>query len=151
MIGLVIASHGQLGAELVSTAKQIVGELPQVASCSVDPGTAPDELKLKLREAMHSVDQGQGVIVFADLIGGSPCNQSLSLCQQARIEVITGVNLPMLLKANTLRQTTELHELALQLTQYGQRNITCATEMLRLKAVAATSTAEAGGTTTASA
>ncbi len=136
MIGLVIASHGQLGAELVSTAKQIVGELAQVASCSVEPSTAPDELKLKLREAVRSVDQGQGVIVFADLIGGSPCTQSLSLCQQARIEVITGVNLPMLLKANTLRQTTELHELALQLTQYGQRNITCATETLRLKAMA---------------
>lgn len=137
MIGLVIASHGQLAAELLATAKQIVGELPQVASCSVEPGASAEDLKKQLSERIKSVDQGEGVIVFADLLGGSPCTQSLSLCQQSRLEVITGVNLPMLIKANSLRTTTALHELALQLTQYGQRNITCVTETLRLKSSAA--------------
>jgi PTS system mannose-specific IIA component len=137
MIGLVIASHGQLAAELLATAKQIVGELPQVASCSVEPGASAEDLKKQLSERIKSVDQGEGVIVFADLLGGSPCTQSLSLCQQSRLEVITGVNLPMLIKANSLRTTTPLHELALQLTQYGQRNITCVTETLRLKSSAA--------------
>jgi PTS system mannose-specific IIA component len=132
MVGLVIAAHGQLAAELLSTAQQIVGEVPQVATCSVAPGTAPDELRAQLKSAVNSVDQGAGVIIFADLIGGSPCMQSLSLCQSLRAEVITGVNLPMLIKANSLRATAPgLHELALELTQYGQRNITCATDTLR--------------------
>lgn len=132
MVGLVISAHGQLAAELVSTARQIIGELPQTAVCSVAPGTAPEELRAQLRAAVRSVDTGDGVIVFADLIGGSPCMQSLSLCHQVNIEVITGVNLPMLLKAATLRTTaTSLNGLALELAEYGQRNITCATEALR--------------------
>ena len=117
---------------LLSTAQQIVGEMPAVATCSVDPGISPEELKAQIRAAVKAVDDGQGVIVFADLIGGSPCTQSLSLCQQARLEVITGVNLPMLLKANTLRHiASPLPELAHQLTTYGQRNITCATDVIR--------------------
>jgi PTS system mannose-specific IIA component len=97
-----------------------------------------EELKLQLREAVKSVDDGHGVIVFADLIGGSPCMQSLSLCQQALLEVITGVNLPMLIKANSLRKSdVSLHDLALQLTEYGRRNITCASDAVRAKASAA--------------
>jgi PTS system mannose-specific IIA component len=141
MVGLVIAAHGQLAAELVTTAQQIIGELTQVASCSVVPGTAPDELRAQLKAAVKSVDTGEGVIIFADLIGGSPCMQSLSLCQQQKLEVVTGVNLPMLLKATSLRASAApLRELALDLAQYGQRNITCATDALR-KATAARATA----------
>ncbi len=132
MIGIVIASHGHLAEEFLATARQILGEIPAVATCSVDPGVSLEDLKGQLRSAVKSVDDGQGVIVFADLIGGSPCTQSLSLCQQARLEVITGVNLPMLLKANTLRLSqTSLPELAQQLASYGQRNIVHATEVLR--------------------
>lgn len=135
MVGLVIASHGRLAEELASTARQIVGELEGLATCSVEPGASPDDIKRHIKDAVKAVDQGEGVIVFADLVGGSPCMQSLSLCQQVRIEVITGVNLPMLLKANTLRRTSQsLSELAHQLTHYGQRNITCATDAVRARA-----------------
>jgi PTS system mannose-specific IIA component len=138
MIGLVVASHGRFAEELVATARQIVGELDGVVTSSVEPSMSGDELKQQIKEAVRSVDTGQGVIVFADLIGGSPCMQSLSLCQQIRLEVITGVNLPMLIKANSLRKTElTLHELALQLTDYGRRNITCASEALRAKSSAA--------------
>ncbi len=134
MVGLVIASHGRLAEELASTARQIVGELEGLATCSVEPGASPDDIKRHIKDAVKAVDQGEGVIVFADLVGGSPCMQSLSLCQQVRIEVITGVNLPMLLKANTLRRTAQsLSELAHQLTHYGQRNITCATDAVRAR------------------
>lgn len=140
MVGLVIASHGHLAEELLSTAAQIVGPLSKVATCSVVPGASADDVKQQIRDAVKAVDEGDGVIVFADLIGGSPCTQSLSLCQQASLEVITGVNLPMLLKANTLRATLPkptLAELAHQLSSYGQRNITCATDVLRAKSTAA--------------
>lgn len=140
MVGLVIASHGRLAEELVSTATHIVGPLAKVATCSVVPGSSAEDVKQLIRDAVKAVDEGDGVIVFADLIGGSPCTQSLSLCQQARLEVITGVNLPMLLKANSLRsgpQAPELTDLAHQLAAYGQRNITCATDVLRAKSPAA--------------
>ena len=139
MVGLLIASHGRLAEELISTAKQIVGELSGVGSCSVEPGTSPDELRAKMKESISALDTGEGVLVFADLIGGSPCTQSLLLCKQTHIEVLTGVNLPMLLKALAMRATQPmpaLEELARQLTQYGPRTITCATEQIR-KATAA--------------
>jgi mannose PTS system EIIA component len=132
MVGLVIAAHGRLAQELVSTAEQIVGSLDRVATCSVEPGAAPDDIKQRIREAMCAVASDEGVIVFADLIGGSPCTQSLSMCQKANIEVLTGVNLPMLLKANSLRgHHLPLRELAHALAAYGQKHITCATEALR--------------------
>lgn len=140
MVGLVIASHGHLAEELVSTAAQIVGQLANVATCSVVPGSSADDVKTQIREAVGAVDDGDGVIVLADLIGGSPCTQSLSLCRQVHIEVVTGVNLPMLLKANALRSApakASLTELAHELTSYGQRNITCATDVLRAKSPAA--------------
>lgn len=140
MVGLVIASHGHLAEELVSTAAGIIGPLAKVATCSVAPGASADDVKQQIRDAVKAVDEGDGVIVFADLIGGSPCTQSLSLCQQSDLEVVTGVNLPMLLKANTLRTATpkpSLTELAHQLASYGQRNITCATDVLRAKSPAA--------------
>lgn len=132
MVGLVIASHGRLASELMATAEQIVGPLKQTESCSVPPGASPEDIKRSIREAVHRVDTGDGVVVFADLIGGSPCTQSLSLCQQQRLEVLTGVNLPMLLKANALRsQSQSLKELAHGLAEYGRKSITCATDFRR--------------------
>jgi mannose PTS system EIIA component len=133
MIGLVVAAHGHLANELVHTAEQIVGKLSNIESVSIEPGASPEEIREKLRQAVRRTDDGSGVIVMADLFGGTPCNQSLMLCNQCRLEVITGVNLPMLLKAQSLRADPDLPltELAIGLTQYGQKNITCATAMLR--------------------
>lgn len=139
MIGLVVTAHGRLAEELVATARQIVGELTQVTSCGVDPCGAPEQFKDKLREAIHSVDSGDGVIVLADLLGGSPCTSGLSLCSKANVEVLTGVNLPMLLKANSMRASasTSARELATALIAYAQKNITCASELLRARSSAA--------------
>ena len=139
MIGIVVASHGQLAAELVATAKQIMGDFAQVTTCSVVPGSSSEELRADLRHAIESVNEADGVVVFADLIGGSPCMQSLSLCSDPTLEVVTGVNLPMLLKAVSLRATPgiSVQELALRLAEYGQRNITCATATLRARVSAA--------------
>lgn len=132
MVGLVIATHGHLAAELISTAEGIIGKIPGVAACHVEPGASPETLHAQLCDAVRAVDQGQGVLVLADLFGGSPCTQSLSLCAQRQLEVVTGVNLPMLLKANSLRTSTpSLAALAQELTSYAQRNITNASAMLR--------------------
>lgn len=132
MVGLVIAAHGRLAEELLATAAQIVGDVPAATACSVAPDTSPEQLRATIREAVNRVDQGDGVIVFADLVGGSPCTQSLSLCQQAKLEVVTGFNLPMVLKASLLRNSgRSLADLARELASYGQRAITCATDQLR--------------------
>ena len=132
MVGLVIAAHGHLAAELVSTAEQIVGHLSGVMTCSVEPGASPDEIRTSIKLAVKSVDDGAGVLVMADLLGGSPCTQSMSLCGKAMLEVVTGVNLPMLIKANSMRREgMSVKALAEALVAYGQRNIALASAMLR--------------------
>lgn len=132
MVGLVIATHGRLADELVATAEQIVGSLPAVATCSIEPGTALEELRTRMRQAIARVETGEGVIVLADLFGGTPCKESLMMCERLHLEVITGVNLPMVLKANSLRsEALPLSEMAGALASYGQRNITCASALLR--------------------
>lgn len=131
MVGFVVASHGQFAAALLATAQQIVGPVARAVACSVDTAASPEEIRQSIGAAIKEVDEGAGVIVFADLIGGSPCTQSLSLCRQQRLEVLTGVNLPMLLKAQALRAGgSPLSELAHTLVEYGRRSITCATDRL---------------------
>jgi mannose PTS system EIIA component len=139
MIGVVVAAHGRLAQELVTTGEQIVGPLSQVTACSVEPGAGADELKDRLGEAIRRVDQGDGVLVLADLFGGSPCTQSLALCAKSNLEVVTGVNLPMLIKASSLRlEGHSVNDLAQALVQYGQRNITLASALAREALRAAT-------------
>lgn len=136
MVGLVVASHGRLAEELVATAEQIVGKLPAVATCNIEPGTSLEDLRAKMRQAVLAVDQGDGVILMADLFGGSPCKESLMMCSEryrsGKLEVLAGVNLPMLIKANSLRsEEMPLSEMATQLATHAQRNITCASALLR--------------------
>src|SRR5713101_4916567 len=123
MVGLVIAAHGHLAKELVVTAEQIVGPLASTATCAIEPGASPEEIREEMRKAVCAVDTGGGGLVLADLFGGTPCNLGLTL---------TGVNLPMVLKANSLRaEALSLPELAAALARYGQKNITCASALLR--------------------
>lgn len=129
MVGLVIAAHGRLAAELVATAEQIVGRMAQVSTCGVSPGDTADVLQGVLGEAVRAVDQGEGVLVLADLLGGTPCTLSARLANAQRLAILTGVNLPMVIKANSLRmKTTSLEDLASSLTSYGQQNITYVSE-----------------------
>src|SRR4051812_13682547 len=115
MVGLVVATHGRLADELVLTAEQIVGKLPAVATVSIEPGTALEDLRAKIKNAVRAVDSGEGVIVLADLFGGTPCKESLMMCQRGNLEVLAGVNLPMLLKATSLcGEHLPLPELATQ-------------------------------------
>jgi PTS system mannose-specific IIA component len=132
MVGLVVASHGRLAEELVATAEQIVGKLPAVAACNIEPGTSVEDLRAKMKQAVARVDSGDGVIVMADLFGGTPCKESLMMCQRGNLEVLAGVNLPMLIKANSLRaEELPLAEMAQKLASHSQRTITCASELLR--------------------
>ena len=132
MFGLVIATHGRLAEELVSTAEGIVGPITAISASHVEPSASARDIHDQIHAAVKKVDEGQGVLILADLLGGSPCMQSLPLCVQGKVEVVTGVNLPMLLKANSLRLTAgSLQQLAIDLASYGQKNITRASALVR--------------------
>ncbi len=130
MIGLVIITHARLGRELVNAAEFILGKVEQVATVSVDSNTAADSLHTRLEAAIAKVESGQGVLILTDMFGGSPNNISLAFLEEGRREVVTGVNLPMLIKAATSREGVPLAQLAQTLCKAGRDSISSASELL---------------------
>ncbi|HTO56010.1 MAG TPA: hypothetical protein VMR50_21685, partial [Myxococcota bacterium] len=97
MIGILILSHYGLADEMVGALRHIVGELPHVRAIGLDPATAtPEDMRAQIDKALREVDQGEGALVLVDMFGGTPSNLSLSFLEEGRVEVVTGVNLPML-------------------------------------------------------
>jgi PTS system mannose-specific IIA component len=134
MVGLVLATHGRLAEELVRTAEGIVGPLEQCEAVSIGAGTSMEEQQGRLGEAVKRCDTGDGVLVLTDMFGGTPANLALTFLDE-KIEVVTGVNLPMLLKLATARaDALGVREAAELITAYGQKNITLASELLRTRA-----------------
>jgi len=132
MVGVVVVTHCHLGKELISAAELVVGEeLRQFQSVSIDPKEESEEIREKIMAAIRKVDEGQGVLILTDMYGGTPSNISLSFLEERRIEVITGVNLPMLLKLATYHDEMDLEALATFITEYGQKNINLASEVLK--------------------
>ena len=133
MVGLVVATHGQLADELIRTAEAIVGKMEQVRAVSIGATSSVDEAREQIKEAIRSVDTGEGVLVLTDMFGGTPANLALTFLDE-KIEVLTGINLPMLLKLTTCRsEKLQLQTTAQLLTTYGQKNITLASELLRTR------------------
>ncbi len=132
MVGVVVVTHCHLAEELIAAAELVVGEeLRQFQAVSVDPKEGSEEIREKIVAAIRKVDVGQGVLILTDMYGGTPSNISLSFLEEKKIEVITGVNLPMLLKIATYPNAMPLEELAVFITDYGQRNINLASEVLK--------------------
>jgi PTS system mannose-specific IIA component len=135
MIGVLITTHGNLGSELIKAAELIRGSLKGIIPISVDQTKGVEDLKKEISTAMKKLDQGQGVLILTDLFGGTPSNISLSFMKEGKVEVITGVNLPMLLKLPDIREGTSLKEFAQIIKDYGIKNISLASEILSKKAV----------------
>ena len=132
MIGVVIVTHCHLAEELICAAQLVVGEdLKQFQGVSVEPQDGSEGIREKILTAIRKVDSGQGVLILTDMYGGTPSNISLSFLEEKKVEVITGVNLPMLLKLATLEDQLELEPLAAFITDYGQKNINLASEVLK--------------------
>jgi PTS system mannose-specific IIA component len=132
MVGVVIVTHCHLAEELIAAAELVVGEeLKQFQPVPIDPKAGSEEIREKIIAAIRKVDGGQGVLILTDMYGGTPSNISLSFLEEKKIEVITGVNLPMLLKLATYKNEMNLEELAFFITDYGQRNINLASEVLK--------------------
>ncbi len=132
MIGVVICTHGPLAEALLDTVNMIVGEFPQAATVSVRRGDAVEAVLDRLRVAITQVDSGEGVLILCDMFGGTPSNLSLSLLERA--EVLTGVNLPMLLKLYTTREGP-VAEVAAAVRDHARDNMLVAGELLRSRAV----------------
>ena len=129
MIGVVIASHCNLAQEMLRTAELIVGSLQACKTLSMDPQQPVEDMVRHLKEAIKAVDQGQGVLILTDLFGGTPANVSLSF-MGPRVEVVCGMNLPMLIKLAGCRENRSLAETAELVKEYGRRHIALAGEIL---------------------
>ncbi len=129
-IGVVIVTHYRLGDEFLQALRLIVPDAPEFRAVSIEPTQSVDEMRSQISAALHAADQGDGVLVLTDMFGGTPSNISLSFLDEHQVEVVTGLNLPMLIKLATLRETKSLEELAAFIKQYGQRNISVASELL---------------------
>lgn len=130
MIGLVIVTHGTLGQELLKTAEYIVGGLEGCLTVSIDVARSPEAMRDSIGGAIKALDRGLGVLVLTDMFGGTPSNLSLSFLEKDRVEVLSGVNLPMLLKAVQLRDKGTLAEAAQTVGDYGRKSINVAGELL---------------------
>ena len=134
MVGLVIATHGRLAEELLRTAEGIVGPLEQSEAVTVAADVSMDDARARLGEAVRRVDSGDGTLVLTDMFGGTPANLALTFLDE-KVEVVTGVNLPMILKLSTARaESLGLRAAAELVTTHGQKNITLASELLRSRA-----------------
>jgi mannose PTS system EIIA component len=133
MIGVIITTHGNLGSELIKAAELIKGKLEGVSYISVDQTNGMEEIKKQISSSIKKLEQGQGVLILTDLFGGTPSNISLSFLKEGKLEVVTGVNLPMLLKLYDKRQEMTLKDFALYIKDYGKKNIYLASEVLSKK------------------
>jgi len=131
--GVILVTHVDYGAGLLRAAETILGPLADCASIQVDAGLDVGETVARLKEAVLLLDKGNGVIILTDMFGGTPTNLSLSLMGKGAIEVVTGVNLPMLLKVFEARHT-ELSALAETAMDAGGKGIVSASKLLRSKA-----------------
>ena len=130
MIGVVIATHGRLAEEALSAVQGIVGPMPRARALAVSSEIPVDAAREALAGAIRELDEGDGVLVLTDMLGGTPANLALGFLGE-RVEVVTGVNLPMLLKLSTCRGPgARLPEVAALICAYGRKNIALASEVL---------------------
>jgi PTS system mannose-specific IIA component len=129
-MGVLIVTHYRLGEEFLQALRLIVPDAPRYEAVSVDPKQSVDEIRQAIAEALGRADGGEGVLVLTDMFGGTPSNMSLSFLEEHRVEVVTGLNLPMLIKLATMAEPKPLEELAAFVRDYGQRNIRVASEFL---------------------
>jgi PTS system mannose-specific IIA component len=139
VIGVIIVTHGRLGEELLKTAKLIVGEMDgtgeRCRTVAVEMNLNPDTLRDLVEEAVRSQDSGQGVLILTDMFGGTPSNVSLSFLLEGRVEVLTGVNLPMLLRVFQQREKpgAALTDLAADAVEYSRKAVVLASQLLGRK------------------
>ena len=130
MIGIVVVSHGKLARELVAATEHVVGEQPCFRSISIEVEDDIEARRDQIRETAKSCDSGRGVIILSDMFGGTPSNLAMSIMGAGNIEVISGVNLPMLINLAEVRETLPLAEAAKVAAEAGRKYISIASDLL---------------------
>ena len=131
MIGTIVVAHGNIGVEMVRVARSIVVDCAPMTGVALEHDEDVSQMREKIREAIREVDRGGGILLLSDMFGGTPSNLCMSFLQEGRVEVITGVNLPMLIKLASFRGDRSLAEIAAFIREYGQKNIALAGEVLK--------------------
>ncbi|MFW6324417.1 MAG: PTS sugar transporter subunit IIA [Desulfovibrionales bacterium] len=132
MVGVVLVTHAKFGEELLKSAEMILGPQSHCKSISIEVSTAMEGMIESIRSAVQEADQGDGVIILTDMFGGSPSNLSLSFLSSGNVEVVTGMNLPMILKILGSRDLS-IKKLAAEAKTAGKNGIIVAGELLRRK------------------
>ena len=135
MIGIVIVAHFGLAEKFLEAAEKIVGKRPEhIVTVSIDPGKDVKEISQEIVKAIKKVEGKDGVLILTDMFGGTPCNMSLAFLKEGKIEVLTGLNLPMLIEVLDVKNNGKpLNDVAQSLQALGQRNICLASEILNKK------------------
>lgn len=132
MIGIVIVTHSNLGEALIEAAEFIVGSRPEaLVSVSIDLNQNADKLRQKIADGIKKVDNKKGIIILTDMFGGTPSNLSYSFLEEGQIEVLAGVNLPILIQATSMRKKMEVDQLAAKLEAFGKKSISLASGILK--------------------
>ena len=131
MIGLVLVTHGQLATELLNAAETIVGDLPRFAAVSIGWHDDTEDARAEIEQAIARVEEGAGVLILTDMFGGTASNLAMSFLSQGKVEVITGVNLPMLIKLANLPEQSDLLASAREMREHGRNAIWVASDLLR--------------------
>ena len=132
MIGIVIVTHSELGDALVGAAEFIIGSRPEsIESISIDLSENAEKLRQKIDRGIKQVMGADGVIILTDMFGGTPSNLAYSFLEEGRIDVLSGVNLPILIQAINMRKKLKLDQLAANLEAFGKRSISLASGILK--------------------
>jgi len=131
VIGVVVVTHGQLATELVNAAEMIVGDLPQFTAVSIGWNDDVNDAREDIAQAVDRVRGEEGVLLLTDMFGGTPSNLGMTFLEKDRLEVITGVNLPMLIKLASLRKSSDLLAVAKEMRDHGRSAIWVASDFLR--------------------
>ena len=130
MIGMVLVTHGRLAAEFVAALEHVVGPQQKIAAVCIGPDDDITQRREQIIRSVHDVDTGEGVVVLTDMFGGTPSNLAISVMERGRIEVLAGVNLPMLVKLASIRRDASLDTAVQQAQDAGRKYINVASRLL---------------------
>ena len=130
MIGLVLVTHGKLAQEFISAMEHVVGPQKNVLSVCIGPEDDMEQRRKEIIASVAKVDKGNGVAILTDMFGGTPSNLAISVLDQGKVEVIAGINLPMLIKLASLRSSANLTDAVRQAQEAGRKYINVASQLL---------------------
>ena len=130
MIGMVLVTHGRLAAEFVAALEHIVGPQQAIAAICIGPDDDMEQRRREILESVARVENGDGVVLLTDMFGGTPSNLAISVLDRAKVEVIAGVNLPMLIKLARIRGEERLADAVAQAQEAGRKYINVASQLL---------------------